>query len=70
MNFIQSSRYSHALPVNSLEIKLSHSCANEYISFFMVGELNFQRINGERMGASATLYEVHGIPTKEEEEER
>jgi len=36
----------------------------------MVGELNFQRINGERMGASAVLYEVHGIPTKEEEEER
>jgi len=36
----------------------------------MVGELNLQWINSERMGAFATLYEVHGIPPKEEEEER
>jgi len=34
------------------------------------GRVNFQWINGERMGAFATLYEVHGIPAKEEEEER
>jgi len=34
-----------------------------------VGELKFQRFNCERMGAYATLYEVHGIPTKQEEEE-
>jgi len=34
-----------------------------------VRELKFQRFNCERMGVSDSLCQIHGISTKQEEEE-
>jgi len=50
-------------------VNRKHSCANGYMSFSMVGEIEFQRFNGGCMWVSHYLFEIHVIPTKQEEEE-
>jgi len=56
--------------VSTNGVEINHSFAKVYIFFFMVGELKCRKSSSWMMGAYAALYEVHGIPTKQEEEER
>ena len=56
--------------VSTNGVERNHSFAKVYLFFFMVGELKCRKSSSWIMGASATLYEVLGIPTKQEEEER
>lgn len=52
--------------VSTNGVERNYSFAKGYIFFSMVGELKFQMFNNGSMGASASLYEVHVIPTKQE----
>jgi len=56
--------------VSTNGVERNHSFAKVYLFFFIVVELKCRKSSSWIMGASATLYEVHEIPTIQEEEER